>query len=123
MMTLIALAISVVFVFSVVVTLCFPGMPLGEELATLITVMLRGHWLEMRSISPAQGALGELAKLLPDMATRVARSADGSERLEDVSVNDLAIGNVMLVRPGASVPADGVVRDGRSSVDAVRGDP
>ena len=117
MMTLIALAISVAFVFSVVVTLGFPGMPLWEELATLITVMLLGHWLEMRSISQAQGALGELAKLLPDMATRVTRAADGSERLEDVSVNDLAIGNIMLVRPGASVPADGVVRDGRSNVD------
>ena len=117
MMTLIALAISVAFVFSVVVTLGFPGMPLWEELATLITVMLLGHWLEMRSISQAQGALGELAKLLPDMATRVTRAADGSERLEDVSVNDLAIGNIMLVRPGASVPADGVVRGGRSNVD------
>ena len=117
MMTLIALAISVAFVFSVVVTLGFPGMPLWEELATLITVMLLGHWLEMRSISQAQGALGELAKLLPDMATRVTRAADGSERLEDVSVTDLAIGNIMLVRPGASIPADGVVRDGRSNVD------
>ena len=117
MMTLIALAISVAFVFSVVVTLGFPGMPLWEELATLITVMLLGHWLEMRSISQAQGALGELAKLLPDIATRVARAVDGTERLEDVSVSDLVIGNIMLVRPGSSVPADGVVRDGRSSVD------
>ena len=117
MMTLIALAISVAFVFSVVVTLGFPGMPLWEELATLITVMLLGHWLEMRSISQAQGALGKLAKLLPDIATRVARAVDGTERLEDVSVSDLVIGNIMLVRPGSSVPADGVVRDGRSSVD------
>ena len=117
MMTLIALAISVAFVFSLAVTLGFPGMPLWEELATLITVMLLGHWLEMRSISQAQGALGELAKLLPDMATRVAVAADGREALEEVSVNDLVIGNIMLVRPGASVPADGVVRDGRSSVD------
>ena len=117
MMTLIALAISVAFVFSVAVTLGFPGMPLWEELATLITVMLLGHWLEMRSISQAQGALGELAKLLPDMATRVTTSADGREALEEVSVNDLVIGNTMLVRPGASTPADGVVRDGRSSVD------
>ena len=117
MMTLIALAISVAFVFSLAVTLGFPGMPLWEELATLITVMLLGHWLEMRSISQAQGALGELAKLLPDMATRVTTSADGREALEEVSVNDLVIGNIMLVRPGASVPADGVIRDGRSSVD------
>ena len=117
MMTLIALAISVAFVFSLAVTFGFPGMPLWEELATLITVMLLGHWLEMRSISQAQGALGELAKLLPDMATRVTVAADGREALEEVSVNDLVIGNIMLVRPGASVPADGVIRDGRSSVD------
>ncbi len=71
MMTLIALAISVAFVFSAVVTLGYPGMPLWEELATLVTIMLLGHWLEMRSISQAQGALGELAKLLPNTATRV----------------------------------------------------
>ena len=68
MMTLIALAISVAFVFSAAVTLGFPGTPLWEELATLVSVMLLGHWLEMRSISQAQGALGELAKLLPDTA-------------------------------------------------------
>ena len=71
MMTLIALAITVAFAFSVAVALGFPAMPLWEELATLITIMLLGHWLEMRSISQAQGALGELAKLLPDMAVRV----------------------------------------------------
>src|SRR3546814_13052162 len=62
---LIALAISVAFVFSVVVTLGYPGMPLWEELATLVTIMLLGHWIEMRSISQAPGALTELAKLLP----------------------------------------------------------
>lgn len=117
MMTLIALAISVAFVFSLAVTLGFPGMPLWEELATLITVMLLGHWLEMRSISQAQGALGELAKLLPDMATRVTVTADGRETLEEIRVHDLVIGTIMLVRPGASVPADGVVRDGHSNVD------
>jgi len=71
MMTLIALAISVAFVYSAAVTLGFPGMPLWEELATLVTIMLLGHWLEMRSITQAQGALGELAKLLPDKAQRV----------------------------------------------------
>ena len=66
MMTLIALAISVAFVFSAAVTLGYPGMPLWEELATLITIMLLGHWLEMRSISQATGALGELAKLIAE---------------------------------------------------------
>ena len=71
MMTLIALAITVAFVFSVAVTLGYPGMPLWEELATLVTIMLLGHWIEMRSIAQAQGALAELAKLLPDTAVRI----------------------------------------------------
>ena len=77
MMTLIALAISVAFVFSVAVTLGYPGMPLWEELATLVTIMLLGHWIEMRSISQAQGALRELAKLLPNTATH---GSDGDGR-------------------------------------------
>src|SRR5712672_1425755 len=71
MMTLIALAISVAFVFSAVVALGYPGMPLWEELATLVTIMLLGHWIEMRSIDQAQGAVKELAKLLPSNAVRV----------------------------------------------------
>src|SRR5207245_6860230 len=71
MMTLIGLAISVAFLFSAVVTVGYPGMPLWEELATLVTIMLLGHWIEMRSISQAQGALGALAKLLPDTETRI----------------------------------------------------
>jgi len=116
MMTLIALAISVAFVFSVAVVLGFPGMPLWEELATLVTIMLLGHWLEMRSISQAQGALGELAKLLPSTAARV-RGEGAAERVEDVPVAELRDGDVVLVRPGAGVPADGVVRSGRSAVD------
>jgi Cu2+-exporting ATPase len=112
MMTLIALAISVAFVFSAVVTLGYEGMPLWEELSTLVTIMLLGHWIEMRSISQAQGALQELAKLLPDTAVRIT---DGRE--ETVPVSDLREGDVVLVRPGASVPADGVVRQGTSSVN------
>ena len=116
MMTLIALAISVAFVFSAAVFLGFPGMALWEELATLVTIMLLGHWLEMRSISQAQGALGELAKLLPDVATRVS-GEDAGEQLEEVTVDQLRDGDVVLVRPGASVPADGVVRTGQSSVN------
>src|SRR5689334_3062201 len=72
MMTLIALAITVAFVFSVGVTLGFRGMPLWEGLATLVTIMLLGHWLEMRSIAQAGGALSELARLLPSTAERVA---------------------------------------------------
>ena len=116
MMTLIALAITVAFVFSAAVTLGFPGMPLWEELATLVAVMLLGHWLEMRSISQAQGALGELAKLLPSTAPRV-RGEGAAEKVEEVPVSDLREGDIVLVRPGARVPADGTVRSGESMVD------
>src|SRR5688572_24117915 len=101
MMTLIALAISVAFVFSAAVTLGYPGMPLWEELATLVTIMLLGHWLEMRSIMQAQGALAELAKLLPSTATRI-RPGDGAEATEDVPLSELEVGDRILVRPGAS---------------------
>jgi Cu2+-exporting ATPase len=112
MMTLIALAISVAFLFSVAVTLGFRGMPLWEELATLVTIMLLGHWIEMRSISQAQGALKAMAKLLPDIAVRVH-----GEHAEDVPVSQLRRGDTVLVRPGARLPADGIVRTGESSVD------
>lgn len=113
MMTLISLAISVAFLYSAAVTLGFPGHALWWELATLVTIMLLGHWIEMRSITQAQGALKELAKLLPDMATRIA---DG-DRMEDVPLDALRLGDILLVRPGAGVPADGLVREGRSAVN------
>ena len=112
MMTLIALAISVAFVFSAAVTLGSPGMPLWEELATLVTIMLLGHWIEMRSITQAQGALKELARLLPTVAERVV-----GDRTEEVRIADLRNGDVVLVRPGASIPADGVVRQGSTAVN------
>jgi Cu2+-exporting ATPase len=112
MMTLISLAITVAFTFSLAVTLGVPGMDLWWELATLITIMILGHWIEMRSIMQAQGALSELAKLVPDTATRVI-----GERMEDLPVTELRQGDMVLVRPGASIPADGVVRDGNSAVN------
>jgi Cu2+-exporting ATPase len=112
MMTLISLAIAVAFAFSVAVTLGWEGMPLWDELATLVTVMLLGHWIEMRSITRAQGALRELAKLLPDTATRL----EGAREVE-VPIGELHDGDVVLVRPGARVPVDGLVREGESSVD------
>ncbi|HSJ16042.1 MAG TPA: heavy metal translocating P-type ATPase [Longimicrobiales bacterium] len=112
MMTLIALAISVAFGFSAAVTLGYPGMPLWEELATLVTVMLLGHWVEMRSIFQARGALRELARLLPATAERVVGAGT-----EAVSIEALRAGDIVLVRPGSSVPADGVVRSGASAVD------
>jgi len=112
MMTLISLAISVAFVFSLAVTFGFPGSDLWWELATLVTIMMLGHWIEMRSISQAQGALKELAKLLPDSAERIV-----GDRTETVPVSDLREGDVVLIRPGAAIPADGVVRDGSSDVN------
>lgn len=113
MMTLISLAITVAFVYSVAVLLGFRGQPLWWELATLVTIMLLGHWIEMRSISQAQGALSELAKLLPDTAVRMV----GEDRTEEVPVSDLRPDDIVLVRPGASIPADGVVVSGKSAVN------
>ena len=113
MMTLISLAIVVAFVFSWVVQLgIITAAALWWELATLVTIMLLGHWIEMRSINQAQGALRELARLLPDTATRV--TPDGEER---VPVSELHNGDVVLVRPGEKIPADGTVRSGESSVN------
>lgn len=116
MMTLIALAITVAFVFSATVTLGFAGMPLWEELATLVTIMLLGHWIEMRSITQAQGALKELAKLLPNTAVRIVRDG-GAGQTEEVPLTQLVDGDLVLVRPGANVPADGIVREGTSTLD------
>jgi Cu2+-exporting ATPase len=116
MMTLIALAITVAFGFSLAVTLGYPGMPLWEELSTLVTIMLLGHWIEMRSIAQAQGALAELAKLLPNTAMRVVGEGTG-ERIEEVPLTALRDSDLVLIRPGANVPADGEVREGHSSVN------
>ncbi len=123
MMTLIALAISAAYVYSLAVTFGLQGTEFFWELATLITIMLLGHWIEMRSVSAAQGALGELAKLLPDTAERLPRRdlpADGGveeTRIEQVPVTQLTVGDVVLVRPGAKVPADGEIAEGRSSLN------
>jgi len=96
MMTLISLAITVAFGYSLAVTFGAPGMDLWWELATLVTIMLLGHWVEMRSVSQASGALKELASLLPDEAERLG--ADGTA--EHVPVSALATGDLLLVRPG-----------------------
>src|SRR5678809_382138 len=98
MMTLISLAITVAFAFSIAVTLGVPGMDLWWELATLITIMILGHWIEMRSISQAQGALKELARLVPDTAERVV-----GEGTEHVAVSMLGENDIILIRPGASI--------------------
>jgi P-type Cu2+ transporter len=113
MMTLISLAILVAFIFSWVVQVgLIQADAIWWELATLVTIMLLGHWIEMRSISQAQGALQELAKLLPDTATRV--TAEGEEQ---VPIGKLREGDIVLVRPGESVPADGLVQKGTSDLD------
>jgi P-type Cu2+ transporter len=112
MMTLISLAISVAFVYSVAALFLPNTMDFFWELVTLIDIMLLGHWLEMRSVRQASGALTELAKLMPDMAERVIPGGT-----EQVPVDALKTGDIVLVRPGESVPADGEVTEGRSSVN------
>ncbi|WP_435079936.1 copper-translocating P-type ATPase [Halococcus sp. AFM35] len=113
MMMLISLAITVAFVYSLA-SLALPGTtPFFWELVTLIDIMLLGHWMEMRSVRQASGALDELAKLMPDTAERVTDSGE----TEEVPIDELIEDDVVLVRPGASVPADGEVVEGESSVD------
>ncbi|OGE87868.1 MAG: ATPase P [Candidatus Doudnabacteria bacterium RIFCSPLOWO2_02_FULL_49_13] len=109
MMVLISQAIIVAFAYSVFSSLRGRDTEFFWELSTLITIMIFGHWMEMRSVMNAQGALKELAKLLPDMAELV----DGRQ----IALSEIKIGDVMLVRPGAKVPADGIVVDGSSSVN------
>ena len=115
MMLLISLAIVVAFGTSWAGTLGLFEIEIWWELATLVTIMLLGHWLEMRSIAQAQGALSALAALLPDTAERVIGGS--GDDLEMVGVGALAVDNVVLVRPGARVPADGVVVSGSADVD------
>ncbi len=112
MMALIALAITVAYVYSLAVSLGFPGKPFYWELATLIDVMLLGHWLEMKSIRQARNALEALTRLLPARAHRVA-----GEEVEDVPVEALLPGDVVMVLPGEQVPVDGVIIEGRTTVN------
>ena len=112
MMTLISLAIVVAFATSLAGTLGRFEVEIWWELATLITIMLLGHWLEMRSIAQARGALDALAELLPDEAERVA--GDG---METVPLGALRVGDVVLVRPGGRIPVDGLIVEGSADVD------
>lgn len=113
MMMLISLAISVAFVYSLLAQLTGLGESFFWELVTLIDIMLLGHWLEMRSVRQASGALNELARLMPDTAERLL--PDGST--ETVPVSALRLNDLVLVRPGASIPADGEVTEGESAVN------
>lgn len=113
MMTLISLAISVAFVYSLAALFLETSTTFFWELVTLIDIMLLGHWIELRSIRQASGALNELAKLMPDMAERL----DEDGNTETVPVSQLSKGDLVLVRPGGSVPADGEVQEGESDVN------
>jgi Cu2+-exporting ATPase len=113
MMTLISLAISVAFVYSVAAQFLDLAEGFFWELVTLIDIMLLGHWLEMRSVRQASSALDELAKLMPDTAEHILQG----DQTEIIPVSTLKLGDLILVRPGASLPADGEVVDGHSNVD------
>lgn len=112
MMTLIGLAISVAYLYSVASLFFFKSGNLFWELTTLITVMLLGHWMEMKAVSGAQSALKELAKLLPDKA-EIIRGKD----IIVIPISELKINDLILVRPGEKIPADGIIIEGKSDVD------
>jgi len=114
MMTLIALAISVAYFYSAAVVLGLPGEDFFWELATLIDIMLLGHWIEMRSVLGASRALEELVLLMPSEAHRVSGDAGATE---DVPVSALRRGDRVLVKPGEKVPTDGVIVEGRTTVN------
>jgi Cu2+-exporting ATPase len=112
MMLLISMGLVVAFGASVVTELGWIDVDLWFELSTLVTIMLLGHWLEMRAIGQAQGALTALAALLPDEAERV-----GEDEIETVPLHELRVGDIVLVRPGGRVPADGVIVEGEAEID------
>ncbi|MEX0881488.1 MAG: copper-translocating P-type ATPase [Candidatus Saccharimonadales bacterium] len=112
MMTLIAMAISVAYLYSVATEFIIAGEGFFWELSTLITIMLLGHWLEMASIKKAESALDAIAKLLPDKAEKLVNG-----KPQTVLVSELKVGDQVLIRPGAAVPVDGVVTEGVSSVN------
>ncbi len=112
MMTLIALAITVAYVYSAAVTFGLGGTPFYWELATLIAIMLAGHWIEMRSVLSASSALEKLAQLMPSEAHR--RKGD---QIEDVPLSEVGKGDILLIRPGEKIPSDGIVVSGHSYVD------
>lgn len=112
MMTLISLAITVAYLYSMAVAFGLPGMSFFWELATLLVIMLLGHWLEMASVRGASRALENLASLVPNVAHRIREGA-----IDDVAVAELSHGDRILVRPGEQLPVDGIVTEGSSSVN------
>src|SRR5574338_585353 len=112
MMTLISLAIITAYVYSIATQFFIEGEGFFWELATLVTIMLLGHWLEMASVAKAENALDAISKLLPDKAEKLVNG-----KPIQVLVSELKVGDLVLIRPGASIPVDGVIVDGSSSVD------
>ncbi len=113
MMTLIALAVTVAYLYSAVVVFGLEGEPLFWELATLIDVMLLGHWLEMRSVMGASNALERLVQLLPGTAHLLG----ADESIQDVPIQEIKTGDRVLVRPGEKVPVDGRIEKGETSLN------
>lgn len=113
MMVLISIAISVAYFFSLAVSLGFDGEPFYWELATLLDVMLLGHWIEMRSVQAASRALAHLAEMLPTVAHRLNDRGE----LEDVAVAGLSVGDTVVIKPGEQVPADGEVAEGTTTMN------
>lgn len=113
MMTLVAVAIATAYLYSSAVVFGLTGKMFFWELATLVDIMLLGHWIEMKSVMGASKALEELAKLMPSDAHKLM--PDGS--VKDVPLNELAVDDKVLIKPGEKIPADGVVTDGESSVN------
>lgn len=103
-MTLIALAITVAFVYSLAVSLGLRGMPFYWELVTLVDIMLLGHWIEMASVQGASKALEELSELIPSQAHRLING-----KVEDVPVGEIKAEDTILIRPGEQIPNDGLV--------------
>src|SRR5690625_2921279 len=113
MMTLIGLAISIAYVYSSLVVFGWEGHNLFWELATLVDIMLLGHWIEMRSVMGASNALEKLVKLMPNEAHKL----DDDDEIIEVPISELTDGDRVLVRPGEKVPVDGQILDGKSTVD------
>ncbi|WOS95829.1 copper-translocating P-type ATPase [Nosocomiicoccus massiliensis] len=113
MMTLIAMAISVAYFYSMAVVFGFNGEEIFWELSTLVLIMLLGHWIEMRSINNASKALESLASLMPDTANRITENGE----TEEIQIDDIKAGDLLLVKPGEKMPLDGKIVKGKSQVD------
>lgn len=112
MMTLISLAIITAYAYSIATQFFIDGEGFFWELATLVTIMLLGHWLEMASVAKAENALDAISKLLPDKAEKLVNG-----KPKEVLVSELSVGDLVLVRPGTRIPIDGLITDGSSSID------